>query len=104
MENNNTKDAIILPDKLYGVCIDKEVEGKTEQNIVWCNNKDEAVQLIADCRDTLLSDEDTTYSSEVTENELTYAGIIADDDEEFHITDGCGTSHRYRLFAVKPVW
>lgn len=100
MENNNTKDIIILPDKLYGVCIDKEVEGKTEQNIVWCNTKDDAVQLIADCRDTLLSDKDTTYSSEVIENE----GILADNDEEFHITDGCGTSHRYRLVAAKLTW
>lgn len=100
MENYNTKDTIILPDKLYGVCIDKEVEGKTEQNIVWCNAKDEAVQLIADCRDTLLSDKDTTYGSEVIENE----GILADNDSEFHITDGCGTSHRYRLVTVKPVW
>ena len=46
------------------------------------------------------TEEQTPMSWEVIENE----GILADNDEEFHITDGCGTSHRYRLVTAKPTW
>ena len=92
-----------LPSVIYGVRIDKGRNGDIEDSMYhWFDSKDDAVQFIATSRDTLLSDDDTTYDSEIVENEVEInAGIIADNDNEFCITDGNGNFDYYKLITVQ---
>lgn len=98
-------DVTSLPSVIYGVCVDKKRDGNIEEPIYrWFDNKDEAMQFIATCRNILLSDSDTTYSSEVVESEDENTGILSDNDGEFCITDGDSNLDCYKLVAVQPIW